>query len=90
MPPSQAFSEFKIVWGSLPPLARYTIGGAVIGAVGYLLQQVGPYGALPREMRYRSPSPQDTSWHAGHGYRDRQHAKGSYQSPERAHDEWRR
>ena len=91
MRPSETISEIKLVWGYLPPLVKYTISGAVLGAVGYLLHQIGPYGALPRGMQYRPPSPQDASWQDGDPrYRPRQQGRKRYPSAERTHEEWRR
>lgn len=90
MRPSDWIAETKVIWGHLPLLARYAVGGAVLGAVGFLIHRIGLDGALPREMRYRPPSPQDASWHGERGYRHRQHG-GAHHSPHRrSQDEWRR
>ena len=50
MRPSDWIVETKVIWGHLPVLARYAVGGVVLGAVGYLMHRIGLDGALPREM----------------------------------------
>ncbi len=83
-------NESRVIWGHLPLLARYAVGGVVLGAVGYLMHRVGLDGALPREMRYRPPMPQDTSWHGDQNYRHRQRGGLHHSSDRRTQDEWRR
>ena len=89
MRPSNLFTETKAIWGHLPLLARYAVGGVVLGAVGYLMHRIGLDEALPRDMRYRPPHSQDLSWHRDHSYRHHQHGNG-YHSHRRTKDEWRR
>lgn len=84
---SDWIAETRVIWGHLPLLARYAVSGAVLGAVGYLMHRIGLDGTLPREMRQRPPTPQDTSWRGDPGYRSRQHGRNHHHSADRAHDE---
>ena len=48
MRPSDWITETKVIWGHLPLLARYAVGGAVLGAVGYLMHWIGLDGCQRR------------------------------------------
>ena len=77
MRPSEIITEAGAVWNALPPFARYTIGGAGLGAVGYLARAsgIGQLMASTAHQPYRHPSWHDwqgtDDWHGGghhHGH----------------------
>ena len=62
--------EIKELWQSLPAAAQFTIGGSVLGAVGYLFHQSGIGRLMPPGTSFRPPYPRHDDWHqrdrAGH------------------------
>lgn len=76
MRPSEIITEVGAAWNALPPFARFTIGGASVGAVGYLMRAsgLGQLMASTAHQPYRHPSYHDwqgTDWHGGghhHGH----------------------
>src|SRR5690349_4738365 len=54
--------EIKEAWSALPPFAQFTVGGSVLGAVGYLIHSTGIGRVIPPGMQYRPPYPRYDDW----------------------------
>jgi hypothetical protein len=68
----RVIDEIKEGWRALPPFAQFTIGGSVLGAVGYLFHWSGIGRMMPPGLHYRPPFPRYDDW------QQRDHRHGTY------------